>query len=174
MFNKFFGINPAAHKAWLSTRPGTLKRIKTPKAFTSRQLFAIFIPGSTYAQETLEARMASASASAPASASALALSIPFTTTRAFWNQISSAGYNVLTFQGNAASSFPFLPFCKLIRTGVSFQDFTTLNSERDLHGRRIRFRRYNAQQQILIIFITGKPHERLHQNLYLEGTKLSL
>ena len=56
----------------------------------------------------------------------------------------------------------------LIQTGVSFQNFTTLNRERGLHRRGIRFRRYNAQERILIVVIPGKPHEWLHKNLYLE------
>ena len=43
-----------------------------------------------------------------------------------------------------------------------------LNQERGTRGRGIRFRRYLAQERILIVILPGKPHERLHLNLYLE------
>ncbi|KAK3364256.1 hypothetical protein B0T25DRAFT_493051 [Lasiosphaeria hispida] len=77
--------------------------------------------------------------------------IRFVNTKAFWDLINSTDQETLEFYN------------------VSSQDFIRLEQERELRRRGIRFRRYKAEERILIILIPGMPHEQLHLKLYHEA-----
>ncbi|KAK3379029.1 hypothetical protein B0T24DRAFT_694387 [Lasiosphaeria ovina] len=83
--------------------------------------------------------------------------IQFTTSEAFWDHIDAVTSSAATQHVDA-----------LTFQGVSPQDLNGLIDERGTRGRGIRFRRFDTQEQILIVVIPGKPHERLHLNLYFE------
>jgi len=91
-------IGEALNKVLLSIQLGNLEWINKRKyTLALRQLLLnlgpIFLTHALPSREILEAKMASASASASE------LPIPFTTTKAFWDHISSANQDVFTFQG---------------------------------------------------------------------------
>jgi len=51
----------------------------------------------------------------------------------------------------------------LVFTGISPSSHASLEEERAVRGRHIRFRRYVPQQQTLIIVVPGPRHERTHK-----------
>ncbi|KAK0731207.1 hypothetical protein B0H67DRAFT_653841 [Lasiosphaeris hirsuta] len=110
------------------------------------------VSASTPTSTSIRVSLTSTNSTAP-SLGAETETITFVTTEAFWNVINSTKQDILTFQY------------------VSTQDFNRLDQERELRRRKIRFRRYNAEERFLIVVIPGKPHERLHLRLYREIIK---
>ncbi|KAI5863545.1 hypothetical protein GGS23DRAFT_567522 [Durotheca rogersii] len=91
---------------------------------------------------------ASALTPAPVSSQDAQPTVRFTTAAELFEQIDSVPGDIL------------------IVTNVSRQDFTAIEHERETRRRKIRFRRYYASTQILIVTIPTIIHEQLHRRLY--------
>lgn len=93
-------------------------------------------------------------------------SIPFTNVKRLFEKLNRVSGDILIVTSEyKQNSLPLSKNAVLTLTDVSFSDFSAIESERDLRGRSIKLRHWDARSQALVIALPTPGHRALHYEL---------